>query len=1061
MTGLVVDGSGFELVVGGERVGSRRVLGSTDVAFLEGLAARYVRAVQAGSDGGLLGLGRELFGWLDGESGLLGVWLERVVAPVVLEVRGPQWPSAAAWAVLRAPFELLAWPEGGFLAESGLMRFGVVRRLGAPSHPVGLDGFRLGVAFMASSPVGAQELDFEAEELAILDAVGDARIDLLVEDTGDPTQLGERLAGARLPVVHLSCHGLNTWSRGDGEPGRPVLLMEDDAGGPRPTTAPELVGLLPADSTRLVFVSACLTATGADTAHLPAGSDGKGGAGPGGRAELLAHSLSTELIAAGVPAVIGWDGSIVDRAATAFAERLYRGLADRGDVAVAVADARRTLLRSDDPVLRAGWHMARLWCGPTGGGPVVAGGRKRSLVSAVHGTKRFLDRKHQVPVARAQMFVGRRDELRRALRALRGGERAGVLLHGQGRLGKSSLAARIADRMSADHAVAVVFGDYSPLAVLDAIADAVRTNPAARDLVHDKLPVVRERPEAIGEVLVDLLSGPCAQAGDGRKPLLLVIDDLEQILEHDPAGPHRVSREHALTLAAVLGAFDPGETDSRLLLTSRFTFTLDGAETVLQPIHLRPLSTAARRKLHRRHQGLAPAHERDERGGLAGRAVAVSRGNPGLQDLICLRLVYNEAVPLARAQAAVTEMEGYLDQGDLPTDSEVREFLENLALDALLEETDTAELALLRAVTLFDLPVPEPVVAALAENVGGTATRLGGLGLLEPYPDPAGATALAVNPLAAGRIPLLTPAERSALATITVHALFAAWSPPTSASRSTEQDLQLARLAILADNPAITATCAATAVHHLRTGHAADAAALGHEAITLLDRHHQPIPLLLLRVTADAALTSGDGPLGQALLDRAAHHTTIDDHANTLDRARVIAEQAQHLITTGQPAKAEHLLRQAHHLFTTAGSELEAATAMGRVGGIAYQQGDYEEASDLQLRRLEVNRQLGDLDGIAAANWALAQIDLDQQDYSAAIPRIIESHAILRQLQRPDGIAIVGATLAQIVTSAGDTEQARHIAEESLNAAMKINSPDLVEQLRTLLDRITQGINES
>ena len=137
--------------------------------------------------------------------------------------------------------------------------------------------------------------------------------------------------------------------------------------------------------------------------------------------------------------------------------------------------------------------------------------------------------------------MGRRPELQQALRALRSGERAGVLLHGQGRLGKSSLAARIADRCP-DYAVAVVFGDYSALAILDAVAAAVRANPAARQLIEARLPEVRQRPEAIEAVLIDLLTGPCAQAGDGgQRPLLLVIDDLEQILVADPAGPHRVA----------------------------------------------------------------------------------------------------------------------------------------------------------------------------------------------------------------------------------------------------------------------------------------------------------------------------------------------------------------------------------------------------------------------------------------------------------------------------------------------------------------------------------------
>ena len=431
-------------------------------------------------------------------------------------------------------------------------------------------------------------------------------------------------------------------------------MMEDEVGGGRPTTAADLVSLL-TTGPRLLFVSACLTATGADASgHLPPGDGRKGEPGPGtGGGGLVAHSLATALVAAGVPAVIGWDGSVDDRAATAFAERLYRGLADRADLAVAVGDARRVLLESQDPAVRADWHLARLWLGPAGGGPLVAGTRKRSLVTATHGTKTFLDRKQQVPVAAAEMFVGRRPELQQALRALRSGERAGVLLHGQGRLGKSSLAARIADRCP-EFAVAVVFGDYAALAILDAVAAAVRANPAARQLIEARLPQVRQRPEAVEAVLIDLLAGPCAQAGeDGQRPLLLVIDDLEQILVADPAGPHRVAPDQAPVLAAVLRAFDPAETDSRLLVTSRFTFTLDGLETRLEAVQLRPLSQVAQRKLQRRQQALTPAERLAERAGLAGRALAVSRGNPGLQDLIGLRLVYGEQVGLERAEAAV------------------------------------------------------------------------------------------------------------------------------------------------------------------------------------------------------------------------------------------------------------------------------------------------------------------------------------------------------------------------------------------------------------------------
>ena len=630
--------------------------------FLAGLAARYAGAVRAGSDAGVFaGLGRELYGWLEGDEGRLAGLLERAAAPVVFEVAGPRSPSDAEWAVLRAPFELLAAPGGGFLAADELMRFCVARRLGRAGERPPLDGFGLGLAFMASAPRGAGELDFEAEEAAVLAAVGESRIDLLVEDTGDPQQLAQRLAGpGGLPAVHLSCHGVNSWQARPGGPGVPVLMMEDDAGGPRPATAGELVRLL-APVPRLVFVSACLTATGADAPDdLPPGDGGKGSAGAGGG--LVAHSLATALVTAGVPAVIGWDGSVGDRAATVFAGQLYGALAGGADLAVAAGDARRALLESQDRQLREDWHLARVWLGPAGGGPLVAGTRRRSLVPATRGTKVFLDRKHQVPVAAPDMFVGRRPELQQALRALRSGQRAGVLLHGQGRLGKSSLAARIADRLP-EYAVAVVHGQYGALAILDAVTEAVRTDPAARRLAEAGLAEVRERPEAIEPVLTDLLAGPCAQPGGEGRPLLLVIDDLEQILVPDPDGPHRVAARHAGVLAGVLRAFDPAYTASRLLVTSRFTFTLGGLQERLEAVQLRPLTAWARPSCgtasRTRHPRSSRRPGRRWPPGRRKRAAAI----PGCRTWRWRGWSTGSRSAAERAEAAIAGMEAYLAPG--------------------------------------------------------------------------------------------------------------------------------------------------------------------------------------------------------------------------------------------------------------------------------------------------------------------------------------------------------------------------------------------------------------
>ncbi len=737
-----------------------------------------------------------------------------------------------------------------------------------------------------------------------------------------------------------------------------------------------------------------------------------------------------------MPAVIGWDGSVGDQSATLFAERLYRSLADRADLAVAVGDARRALLRAQNPWVRADWHLARLWLGPAGGGPLVGGNRKRSLVPAGHGTKIFLDTKRQVPVAASEMFVGRRVELQRSLRALRSGDHAGVLLHGQGRLGKSSLAARIADRCP-ELAVAVVFGDYGALAILDAVATALHAVPAARQLIEAGLPQVRQRPEAIEAVLTDLLAGPCAQAGPGGLPLLLIIDDLERILIADPAGPHRVAPQLAAVLAGVLRAFSLTETDSRLLVTSRYTFTLGGLEDRLAAVQLPPLSTVARVKLLRRQQALTPTERVAERSGLAGRAVTVSRGNPGLQDLIGLRLVYGEQVAAERAEAAVAGMEEYLRRGDLPADAEVRAFLEDLALDALLEEAGPSNVALLRAATLFTLPVPEAVIEVLADRTGGAVAMLRGLGLLDPYQDlrdPA-RLALAADPLTAGRIEPLDAGEQASFAEASIGPLVAAWGGTApQPARGRILDLLLTRLALLADDPAITAACGSGAVTALRDGTAAVAFRFGQDAIELLDRHGRSVPVSLLRHSADAALTSGDGQAGKELLERAARQAEAEGEEGTdaLSQAIVIAEQARHLITRGELDEATQLLQRACQMFAAQGAEREAAIAMGSIADIATQRGDYDEA--LRIHRdieLPVYERLGDIRSAAITWGQIADISYRRGDYDEAL-RIHRDITLpsFERLGDTREAAFTWGKIADITYQRGDYDEALRISRD-------------------------------
>src|SRR6202035_2275500 len=135
-------------------------------------------------------------------------------------------------------------------------------------------------------------------------------------------------------------------------------------------------------------------------------------------------------------------------------------------------------------------------------------------------------------------------------------------------------------------------------------------------------------------------------------------------------------------------------------------------------------------------------------------------------DLIGRRLILSGAVTLEHAEQTVGEMEAWLAKGNLPSDADVREVLENLAVDSLIDLAGEAGRSLLRSLTLFDLPVPAGVADQLEVLAGSRLQHLRDLGLvdaMEDLVDPRQA-AVAENALAKGRLEPLRERERQSFA---------------------------------------------------------------------------------------------------------------------------------------------------------------------------------------------------------------------------------------------------------------------------------------------------------
>ncbi|NBC31896.1 MAG: AAA family ATPase [Alphaproteobacteria bacterium] len=142
------------------------------------------------------------------------------------------------------------------------------------------------------------------------------------------------------------------------------------------------------------------------------------------------------------------------------------------------------------------------------------------------------------------------------LRAFRDGA-PGVLIHGMGALGKSSVAARVANRTALKPVV--VFDRYDALAIFDEVLAAL---PACEQRARKEAwrESVKEDAAVLAGALEDWLEGPFHDA-----PILLIVDDLEQALETPRPGDAAtgVAPDYGDALGAVLTVFARAPTNRR------------------------------------------------------------------------------------------------------------------------------------------------------------------------------------------------------------------------------------------------------------------------------------------------------------------------------------------------------------------------------------------------------------------------------------------------------------------------------------------------------------------
>ncbi|SHJ77252.1 AAA ATPase domain-containing protein, partial [Tessaracoccus bendigoensis DSM 12906] len=936
----------------------------------------YRYAVGSGRPDGLLAIGQEMLRWLD-STGWAAHWLAHPGARE-LEIVGDSPETADQQRVLALPWELLATGQG-FLAADGVQPFVVWRRIGRQCAPVPAEHCDLSVLFMAASPDAAgsglriSDLDYEAEEAAILAASRPTALNMAVEESGCVEFLRDRLSGEELfEVLHLSCHGTvlkpdeaAPLSRFGAQPG-PALVLESAVGAVEFVSPADLAGAWADRVPGLVFLSACRTAE----------ADGS-----------AVESFARALVRA-VPAVLGWDGSVYDHDAIAFSSSLYDGLSRFEPPAFAAAVARRELLRKHlaDPASGAHWHLARVWVGAGGGGPLCVRTGERRRFARNAGVQAFLDVKNQrVPVASPEEFVGRRRELQQVLRAFRADSAPGVVIHGMGNLGKSSLAARIASRLP-DLRTVVIVDDYDPLAVFDRIVAAVPAD-SRRDVSEKWRQRIAGDDELLADAVEDILDNALRS-----HPILLVVDDLEQALEIPSPGqqlvPVRQDHGWRSAIVSLIRAF--GERGrSRLLFTTRYDFeALDsrGRDLASRLVRVALTPFNARQQDKQLHAALLARRPADATmravaaltcDEVTARAMAAARGNPGLQNLLTTRILTGE---IDAAVAAIESIEAYVHCEDTAgvtdqvSSNSTVDFFRRMAFEryrqALTDDEAEAlrtllligsgawpaevDAAALERLPLGEIPVPLSVAQALAARAGvsdpGRAVqRLVSLGLVDSYSDRIGlgGEGVAVNPLARPLVEQLGAQDTVLLAEAAMTHLASAWCHPSSTRWPVDaRSLEATRLALLAGDAARSQSAALATVNYLfdnlGTAVAACAAlAVSVAALDLALRTGVAPDLILLRRASEIATRIGDAEARRHLNEISQEPGPGEDLGA---RAGLDATRADDLATRGKVDSAMALLRGASTTFEQIGDTRSRAVTMGKIADILTQQGQVVEA---------------------------------------------------------------------------------------------------------------------
>ncbi|MGF2038804.1 MAG: tetratricopeptide repeat protein [Nostoc sp. CmiVER01] len=934
----------------------------------------------------LQGIGQQLFFWLDGD----GRWLSRGIANcrgegLVIAIDTDQKLAYLPWEVLHDGEDFLVKRVNPVVLP--------LRWIEKETEPFSVEARQLRVLFMATDPEDVEpKLEFEQEEAKILADTRDFAVDLRVEESGCVSELGKVWSRYLddFDVFHLTGHA----SIKAEAPYTPYFITETEIGERHETTAAELAEVFRFRFPKLVFLSGCRTGQAADKGAVP--------------------SMAEALIEQGARAVLSWGRPVEDRTATAAAAHLYGKLAAGYQLAEALASTYQQLFKQKV----RDWHLLRLYVqGECPGALVdVLGDLPPSVPEPAY--EQFLDPDtQQVRVAKPSEFVGRRRTLQRCLKAIC--TSLGVLIHGLGGVGKSTVTARLLERMVGYHRL-VNFRQLDEDKLLKTLAEQC-TSERGHEILNGKLPLMQR----LTKFFTDGLNTK-------EQRFAFVLDDFEANLELRN-GVYVLQPQVVNVLLALLKAMQNSQLPHKVIITCRYNFTLSELN---HRLYREPLGALAGADLIKKYNRLDSFNGSWQfQPDLPERAKQAADGNPRLLEWLD-KILQNSPKSLEAERGVEMILQKMADKE--------KEFREDILAQVLLKQQTPALRLMLGKLLVYELPVPLAAISPICEDISSWESHLQRaeiLGLLE--------VTLTNNTERLYRVPrILSPLlefpenpRGEELYKQAAQILYRLWWKGETATEA--QKLEIHRLALLGKDEDIAGKIASSLANRLRRqSRFREAIHLCKSTLEITKNHS------VLREIACCEHAMGEVDRALNYYEQALNLCPTEDEAK-------LASIYHHLgilkADKGEVDEAIALYNQSLEITQRIGNVQGKAATLNQLGRIYANKGDVDQAIALFNQSLSIKERVGDVQGKAATLHQLGRIYANKGDVDQAIALYNQSLEIDERIGYVLGKAGTLHNLAAIFADQGEMDQAITLFNQSLEINERIgNVQDKAATLRQL-----------